>query len=400
MASVWQEEGNPIWRARFALPSGKMTNRSTKETNRAKAQKIADFLEEQSKKIRLGHATEKRLLKAVASMATDAGMEKISIHSIKDVFTQIIDSKEAIKRSEGTIVKYRAVVKSLISFLGDEKASMSINMLTQGNIEKWRNSLTKTGKAGTTADQSLKIVRSILKSAVNKGLVPDNVAEGIELIEEGAEARERFTDQEVKSLYENANNEWKGMILMGLWYGMRINDAANLKWEDVQLSDGVKTDSTITYIPSKTGRKRKVPVTLGMPKSILLYLKDRKRETKQPQGYIFSSLGGKKTGSGGGLSNAFRRLMEKSSVVVPKGVKKFGLGRTFSKKGYHSLRHTMISRMHEAGIPQELGMAISVHANRDVHQRYVRFTREVQQSVFSRIPDFIVQNDIEIEYYI
>jgi integrase len=400
MATVWREEGNPYWRARFTQENGKPTNRSTKETNKAKAQKVADFLEDQARKIRNGVATEKRLLKAVASMASNAGMDKISIYSIRDVFNQIIDGKESIQRAESTIVKYKSVVKSLIGFLGDEKVSKSINTLTQGNIESWRNSLIKSGKGASTADQSVNIIRLLLESAVKKSLVPDNVADGIELIGEGSESRERFSNEEVKKLYDTATEEWKGMILMGLWYGMRINDASNLKWENIILGNGLDSDSFITYIPQKTGRKKKVPVTVGMPKSIRSFLLKNKPDNVKSDDYIFLSLGGKKTGSGGGLSNAFRRLMGKSNIDVPKGVKKKGLGRTFNKKGFHSLRHTQISRMTEAGIPENLGMAISVHANREVHQRYVHFTREVQNSVFSRIPDFLSQDDIEIEYYI
>ena len=65
MASVWREKGNPIWRAKVKLPSGKITSRSTKETNKAKAQKIADLLQAQFDKMSKGATTEKVLLKAI-----------------------------------------------------------------------------------------------------------------------------------------------------------------------------------------------------------------------------------------------------------------------------------------------------------------------------------------------
>ena len=153
-------------------------------------------------------------------------------------------------------------------------------------------------------------------------------------------------------------------------------------------------------IPTKTKKLKKTPVELGIPDSVLRYILAQRSTLKNPTVYLFPSLGGKKTGSGGGLSNHFGRLMIKAGIEVTEGEKKTGKGRTFRKKGFHSLRHTMISRMTEAGIPHELGMAISVHSNKQVHARYVQFTTEVRNSVFKRMPDFLSETTHEIEYYI
>lgn len=400
MASIWREPGKLIWRAKFKRANGKYTNRSTKETNKKKAQAIADFWEKEANKISKGLTTPKRILKAVADMAAEIGMEKISIFSIRETFQQFIDAKKSGKRADSTIIKYESVFKSLFTYLGEQKSGQPIQTLSEQTLLKWRDATIKSGIGATTADQYIEITKLALKFAVKKGWVSDSVADGIEPIGEGAEQRERFTDQEVTDLYDAANDEWKGMILLGLWYGMRINDASNLKWGNVHITEDISHDCTITYTPLKTGRKNKKPVALGMPTSVKDYLKGIWKKEYTDDQYIFPSLGGKKTGSGGGLSNAFTRLMNQAKISVPTGAKKTGLGRTFNKKGFHSLRHTMVSRMAEAGIPVELGMAISVHANRDIHQRYVHFTREVQRAVFTRLNDFLGKPIQDIEYYI
>lgn len=135
-----------------------------------------------------------------------------------------------------------------------------------------------------------------------------------------------------------------------------------------------------------------------MPPEVLSYV--QKASLTKTNQYLFPSLGGKKTGSFGGLSNAFSRIMKRAGVSVPKGDKKTGAGRQFNKKGFHSMRHTQISRMAEAGISPEIGMAISVHATKDIHQRYVHFTKEIQASVFRRMGSFLEPTSHEIEYYI
>ena len=400
MASVWKGDKDKFWRAKYKLPNGKWTSRSTKQTNKGKAQRMADALEQQSRLIGQGQATEKRLMKAVAAMTEDSGLGEMKILSIRETLMLYLTEISDRKPSSVTLKKYTSTINKFLDHLGDTKANQSINTLSKEDIRNWRNTLIKSGIGGTTADQSTNLIKRALDHAVKEGKAIDNVAKGLNSIGEGAETKERFSEQEIKDLYENADTEWKGMILFGLWYGMRINDAANLRWDNVKIQSGITQNGTLTYIPAKTKKKKKNPVELGMPESVIRYILDLERITKNPIGYIFPSLGGKKTGSGGGLSNSFNRLMRKAGTVVPEGEKKTGRGRTFKRKGFHSLRHTMISRMTEAGIPHELGMAISVHSNRQVHERYVQFTTEVRNSVFKRMPDFLSETIHEIEYYI
>jgi len=400
MASVWKYEGDRFWRARYKLPNGKWTNRSTKETNRSKAQRQADALEKEARLIGQGQATEKRLLKAVAAMAVGSGLGTIKIHSIRETLEQYLAEIRGTKPSTATIGKYSSKINSFLSYLGENKSNQSINTLSKDDIQNWKDHLLESGLGGTTVDWSVGLIKRALHNAEIDGIAVDNVAQGIRSIGEGAETKERFSEKEVRDLYDKACEEWKGMILIGLWYGMRINDAANLKWENIKIQDAVPIVGTLTYVPTKTKKLKKTPVELGIPDSVLRYILAQRSTLKNPTVYLFPSLGGKKTGSGGGLSNHFGRLMIKAGIEVTEGEKKTGKGRTFRKKGFHSLRHTMISRMTEAGIPHELGMAISVHSNKQVHARYVQFTSEVRNSVFKRMPDFLSESIHEIEYYI
>jgi hypothetical protein len=121
-----------------------------------------------------------------------------------------------------------------------------------------------------------------------------------------------------------------------------------------------------------------------MPEELFDYLKRASKKKKSM--YLFPSLAGKSSGSFGGLSNAFGRLMNKAGIVVPIGVKKEGKGRQFRKKGYHALKYSQASRMAEAGIPENLAKAISMHSSSPVHQGYVQYTQELQKALFSKLP--------------
>lgn len=393
MASVWRDKDNPIWRAKIRRPNGKHTNRSTNQTDRRKAQKEADFLQEQSDLISRGLTNETRLVKSINAMVAESGFDQIQVVTIADAFEHFLDSRGKSRRADTTVQKYKGILENFIKFLGPEKAKKSIFALQRTDIEAYRNSELGNGKSGSHVDYQTKIISMALSYTKGSGLVTDNVAYGITLTEEGSETRECFTGEEIKRIYQEANEEWKGMVLLGAWYGMRIGDAGSLEWDDIDL-----IGETIRLKPKKTSRKKKGPVYLMMPPEVLSYI--RSAHAQRQNQYLFPSLGGKKTGSFGGLSNAFGRIMKKAHILIPKGEKKSGSGRQFSKKGFHSLRHTQISRMAEVGIPPEIGMAISVHATRDIHQKYVHFTKEIQQSVFKRLGSFISPEPCDIEYYI
>jgi hypothetical protein len=48
------------------------------------------------------------------------------------------------------------------------------------------------------------------------------------LLHENGEERMPFTDDQVKALLGVADNEWRGMILLGYHSGIRLGDAAHL----------------------------------------------------------------------------------------------------------------------------------------------------------------------------
>jgi integrase len=379
MAYLYRDKGNSIWRAKIRRSDGTYTTRSTKKTNRKEAEKVALELEEPFNLVRKGLATERVLLQAYRNAAKEAGLGDMKVLSIKEVFDAYLQSKRIINRANATIGKYKQVIESLLEFLGEDRAAQSINTLTNSDIENWRNHRIEEGVAGSTADNQLSIISFALGSCKRKGMIVENPAEGIERTGEGSEKRQTFTHEEVVRLCKEADYEWQGMILLGLWYGMRIGDASNVKWDKVSLSD-----RTIKHTPTKTGRTIKEEMTYFMPDEVYNYVKSAHKK-KGASKLLFPSLAGKETGSFGGLSNAFDRLMTRSKIVVPLGVEKDGVGRQFRKKGFHSLRYTQASRMADAGISEEFGMAISMHKSATIHKGYVQYTQTLQKDLFSRL---------------
>jgi integrase len=104
---------------------------------------------------------------------------------------------------------------------------------------------------------------------------------------------------------------------------------------------------------------------------------------------LLPSLAGKKPGSHGGLSNQFSNLMGAAGIPVPRGVKKSGEGRQFRKLGYHSLKHTAISRMAEAGIPEEQRRALVGGHSKAVHEKYTHTSEKARKAARAKMSPLI-----------
>jgi len=382
MACVYSIPKSPYWIGRYTDATGTRRNKSTKLTDRRKAQKLADGWESAAHKARTHELTQSQSIQVLRDLMKSVGLGEMKISSILESLRGYLASRESLGKSDSTVKRYKPVVDSFLEHLGISRSSASVASLTTAEIESWRDAELKRGKGGTTVDFGISVIRAILKAEQRKGLLSHNPAEAVECVNQGAETRECFTEQQIKDLWGVASDEWKVMILLGGDYGMRLADASSMTWEQVDLEK-----DTFTYLPSKTANRRKDSVVREMTPQLKEVIERLPRGVGK--GVLLPSLAGKKSGSHGGLSNEFSRLMEKAGIKVPKGAKKKGAGRQFRKLGYHSLKHSAISRMAEAGIPEEQRRALLGGHSKAVHDRYTHTSKEARSAARAKMRPLI-----------
>jgi integrase len=378
MASIWQIQKSPFYICQFRNAIGGRSTRSTKQTNPTKARKVAEAFEEAAASARKHELTRAAATKILDELMRQAGLGAFKEESCESFLRGWLNSRNEIGRAAATFKRYKSQVEGLIEFLGPNRSSASIASLTASELEAWRNAEIASGKSARTANFALATIRAALEAAKRKGFVLSNQADAVEKIESKAEEREPFTPEELVSLMKIASKEWRGMISLGAHCGLRINDAANLVWENIDLPS-----ATLTFWPNKTAAKSSKALVIAMHPELVQVL----RELSQGIGKapVFPSLFGKKPGSGGGLSNQFSALMNQAGVVVKLGKEKAGKGRRTRSKGFHSLRHTMISRMADEEIPADVRKAIAGHGSDDIHNRYVHLSLDAQRAAITRL---------------
>jgi integrase len=80
--------------------------------------------------------------------------------------------------------------------------------------------------------------------------------------------------------------------------------------------------------------------------------------TDDPNGFLFPSLAGKAAAGKSGLSMAFKAIMAKAGITGATEEAEGKAGRARNALSFHCLRHTCNSAMANAGVPQEVRMAL------------------------------------------
>ncbi len=136
-------------------------------------------------------------------------------------------------------------------------ADDELSMISKEHLVIFRNTIREKLSAKAT-NHYLKVVRMLFRAAKRDGYLVDDPSEFVETIKDkGHDKRRRrpFSLDEIRSLLAVADDEWRSMILCGLYTGQRIGDLARFTWADVDLEK-----DQIKLVTRKTGKALTIPM--------------------------------------------------------------------------------------------------------------------------------------------
>ncbi len=253
LASLRRFPRSPYWFACFTLPDGRRTQQSTKSSDRKEAQRIAHKFEDAADEGRTGKLIEGQARKVIAEIFAIGNKDELPNSTLKEFLASWLKRKE-LEAGEATHVRYGVVVEQFLKHLGT-KANADISHLTSREITAFRDDLAKR-LAANTVNFAIKAIRAALNQAKRGGLVESNQADRVTLLKRRGQSKRRpFTMEELKKILKVANEEWQGMVLVGLYTGLRLGDIANLTWANIDLQN-----QQLTVATRKTGRSQNLPI--------------------------------------------------------------------------------------------------------------------------------------------
>ena len=357
--------------ARFKAPDGGWTARSTKETDRSKALRLAFELEGAGGTFRSDNTTQAQLDKVLRAMWQRHTGKRITLNRADEFFRSWI---AGMKRKPGTIERYNQITEEFLGQLG-ERAAFDIKSIEPAHLQAFVNRDVALGRSGTTIVLNAKILRAAFNAAIRAGAIETNPAGSLQLPDAVAEEREPFTPGEVETLLATAKGtDWETAIMLAAFAGLRIGDSVRLKWEAVDLAAG-----TLTFLPEKTSRKGK---ELKMPMADRLagyFEKLASKDRAQASPLLCPSFAGREIGGRAGLSAEFIDLMGRANVLPKSITAKDGRTRKFSRKTFHSLRHAFVSRLANAGVAEDVRASLAGHADPRETERYSHLEMETRR---------------------
>ena len=381
MASVRRKDGSKYWYACITLPDGRQTQRSTKQTDRKAALKVADAFERVTKQ----KMSEGQVRRVVADLFEQVSGQRLASSTVGEYIEQFLGLKER-EGSTATVVRYRHILGKFRAHLGD-RADLDLNFITVADVTKFRDSFANLRPA--TANASLKMIRAFLQSAWKAGLVSENVAKKVEAVKAAQDAvkRRAFTVPELQRILEAAgSSEWRGLTLFGIYTGARLGDIALLTWQNIH---GLESEyPEVRYRSRKTGRQQIVPLAPPIVRHLMeIPSNDDGRTPIFPQSYRIVS-GQERAGT---LSNGFRHVLETAGLASPTTHRSTGKGRgsrrTVNEVSFHALRHTATSLLKAAGVSASIAMDIVGHESTAVSAHYTHTGDDAKRAALAKLPD-------------
>lgn len=384
MASLWKHPESKYYVACFTDRNGRRCKRSTKETNKAKAQKIADSLEQV--------ARQKQTVRQVRAVISDlhksiTGQEVASLTMREHSNNWLAEKKGT---SAATMTFYKGSVKKFLTFLG-ERADTDISEIDSKTVLAYRNDLL-TKVSPKTVNHDLKTVKAIFKTAKRDQLVPEDPTEFIETAKGGGDDKRRpFTLKEIERVLAVADDEWRSMILCGLYTGLRISDVAKLAWNHIDLQ---KREIFIRV--QKTGKSLVLPIAPPLAEHFeSLPSSDNPRAPLHQKAFSIWE----KEGRTGRLGNQFSEILATAGLRDATTRKSTGKGRGARREGqelsFHCLRHTAITLLKEAGIPESVVMAMVGHSSKEVSAKYTHVGKESLENAVAALPSLLKRASIQ-----
>jgi integrase len=363
------------------MHDGRLVFRSTKTTNKSEARRIAQSWEDAAKT----HATEMKIRKVFEDIHERIHGSRMRSDSVREFFLRWIGSREK-ELAVSTAQIYRKTSGNFLDYLGD-RADSPIAELTVSDLTGFRDREAKRTSPASAINR-LKNIKPWVIDAWREGLLPDNIAAKIPRTKGHNNDRVRrrpFTMGEVQKLLENASPEWQGMILMGLYTGQRLGDAARLNWNQVDL-----VREEIAFATGKTGRQQIIPFVGAWKK----YLMDAAGD--DPEGPVFPEISShvdKANGKTVTLSNQFHGIMVAAGLVPARSHKKVkkgrATGRQMNEVSFHCLRYTATTMLKAAGVPESIVRDIIGHESAAVSRNYTLIDEDTKRASLAKLPETI-----------
>lgn len=376
MASLTKRAKSKFWVACYRARDGRRLKRSTGTVDRKEARRIAEGWEAAA-----GARTSRQIRTIMREMLVEVGDES-DMPTVREYLNRFIEEKKGTC-SPNTIPSYQVAVDKFMEHIGS-KSERLLDELTRTDLLSFRDAQAQV-RSPATVNLCLRVLRMAFRAGREQGLMVDPALELVKGVpKEKSDAKlPAFKVSEIRAILSVADDEWKSLVIFGLYSGQRLGDLARLCWRNVDLAKG-----EIRLVTQKTGRTVVIPMAAPLKEHVeKLPSSDSGDDPLHPRAFARVVNEGKVSS----LSREFGELLAQAGFRAARTHEGEGKGRASRHdwKGltFHSLRRSTVSLLHEAGVSAAVAQEIVGHDNEAVHRSYIRVGEEALKSGVATLPD-------------
>ena len=309
------------------------------------------------------------------------GDEPLENFTVREWLLEWLKGKEA-SHAESTSERYRKPLQDFITHLG-KRADLPLRAVTPRDVRSFRDALREDGRAASTVNFAHKAIASALEAARRQAFIETNPAHAVDYLPTHPERVEKgtFSPEEVAALTMAApSDDWRGVILLAYFAGLRLRDCLSLTWGNVDLPS-----RALSLIPRKTARTGKRLLIPMHPQLEEFFLKHPAGERDSDP--VFPSLCRLSAGGNRGASRTFQSIMAKAGVASGTLREAAGRsGRKVAERSFHSLRHSYVTALSHANVAVELRQKLAGHASEEQSLHYTHPEFAALRDAIEKLP--------------
>lgn len=387
MASLRKHGGKTnFWYALFRDAGGRLVERSTKTTDRRRAQELADEWERLARPS-AGARTVENMRRVIAEMHRRYLKEEAPKMTLEGYRDHWLMAKRP-EVSAATMTFYESSLKRFVAFLGP-RAQSDLFAIGKTDLVRFRDARRQV-VAGKTVNHELKVLRQLFRTAKEDGWIAENPMDGLKSVrEDRAEKSPKrpFTVEELQRVLSIADAEWRAMIIRGYYTGQRLKDIALMRAEQEDVATG-----QVVFWTSKTDQRIVVEMAPAFREWALNL--DAADDPKQPlHPRAFAAVNASSQQRTSTVSGQFADLLVKAGLRHGgrHRKKQGGQGRAGRKEmaelTFHSLRHSLVSHLQDAGVSRSIVQDIVGHESEEINAVYTKLDRGTKQAAMAKLPD-------------
>jgi integrase len=293
--------------------------------------------------------------------AVAAGAKPVTLGEFVEAWKESPRRKDC---SAEMLERYESQIRQFVAWAGD---GVDVRAVDDDMAERYAKHLAKM--SGNTYNKHLNTLEAAWRAAGRSAGTEANPWAELPRKRQEAHRRRNLSREEIAALLSAAEGEWRGLIETGLHTGLRLGDACRLTW------DAFRGDGTVEVATGKTGAVVRLPsagllAALGMAGRAL------------PSGYVLPEIAAIYTRDPATVSKRIGQIFERAGIE--RKVKEKGWSKARADAGFHSLRHTFVTRAIEAGVPAAIVRALVGHATAAMTDRYTHISGEAVAAAFEK----------------